>query len=75
MMKLRRWCVTIIMDNWTPTRKFFTRARAERHAARHPGCALWHWHSAQWRSGEWEELWERVDLAQDGAANQAHKTP
>ena len=45
-MKLRRWCVTV-MDNWTPTREFFTMRGALRHAARDrlfPGSVhLWRW--------------------------------
>ena len=49
MIKLRRWCVTV-MDNWTPTREFFTMRGALRHAARDrlfPGSVhLWRWELA-----------------------------
>lgn len=51
-MKLRRYCVTV-MDNWTPTREFFTYARAKRWQDEHnidvsqPGH-LWVWTPARW---------------------------
>lgn len=47
-MKLRRWRITV-MDNWTPTREFFTLRAALNHRARHfPVSYLYHWESGRW---------------------------
>jgi hypothetical protein len=47
-MKLRRYCVTV-MDNWTPTREFFTLGGALKHWLRHMTCAhIYVWDDAKW---------------------------
>jgi hypothetical protein len=60
-MKLRRYCVTV-MDNWTPTREFWTWRRALAHYAAHqPASHFW-----SWTSHGWVEL---VLRRRDGSAN------
>lgn len=46
-MKLRPYSVTV-MDNWTPTREFFTLAGAMRHYALHPSATLYRWFCGKW---------------------------
>lgn len=49
-MRLRRYSVTV-MDRWTPTRFFWTRAGAVRWFKSHlAGAHLWRW------GGFWEEI-------------------
>lgn len=58
-MKLRRYCVTV-MDNWTPTREFWTLGGALAHAAEHLGAAhlfVWHEGSKSWL--ELRRIWLR----------------
>lgn len=44
----RRWCVTV-MDNWTPTRVFWTRAGAAKFRKEHSQCAyLYQWQRDRW---------------------------
>jgi len=53
MMKLRRYCVTV-MDHWTPMREFWTFGGALAFAARHLGASHLHvWNSA---TKTWEEI-------------------
>lgn len=48
-MKLKRYCVTV-MDNWTPTRTFWTeRGAAKWWAKFQPGVA----HLHKWYNGTW----------------------
>jgi hypothetical protein len=54
-MKLRRWCVTV-MDNWTPTREFFTLSSALRWRFRHAPAHLFRWEDGEWRKVESSEL-------------------
>jgi len=47
-IRLRRYCVTV-MDNWTPTRLFWTLAGAKRFYRKHRDCAnVYHWRHGQW---------------------------
>ena len=56
-MKLRRYCVTV-MDNWTPTRLFWTKAGAvEWHAKSIAPAYLWKW------QGHWGGFWEDITPA------------
>lgn len=50
-MKLKHYCVTV-MDNWTPTREFWTYKGALAFRNEHASCA----HLHQWFSGEWVEI-------------------
>jgi hypothetical protein len=54
-MKLRRWCVTV-MDNWTPTREFFTLGAALRWRLLHAPAHLFKWEDGGWREIEGYEL-------------------
>ncbi len=50
-MKLRRYCV-IVMDNWTPTREFWTLQGALRWYDKHHGAAyLYEWMGGRWVLG------------------------
>lgn len=51
-MKLRRYCITV-MDNWTPTREFFTLHGALRFRIKHPAELTHLW---KWDDGRWVEL-------------------
>jgi hypothetical protein len=57
-MKFKRYCVTV-MDNWTPTREFWTFGAALRHAAAHLSAA--HLHVWNNRLKTWDEI-QRVWL-------------
>ena len=47
-MRLRRYCVTV-MDNWTPTREFWTLEGAKRFYREHRECAnVFKWESEAW---------------------------
>lgn len=50
-MKLKRYCVTV-MDNWTPTREFWTLAGAKRHWLKHAKSS----HLFKWQDGKWMKL-------------------
>lgn len=52
-MKLKHYCVTV-MDNWTPTRTFWTFGAALRFAAGHMTAAhLFVWNNTR---NDWDEL-------------------
>jgi len=52
-VKLKRWCVTV-MDNWTPTREFWSLGGAMAHFAEHqPASYLYHWSPAL---GGWSKV-------------------
>lgn len=46
-MKLRRYCVTV-MDNWTPTREFWTYGGAWRFCRQHQRASLYGWKNDKW---------------------------
>lgn len=50
-MKLKRYCVTV-MDNWTPTREFWTYDGAKKFRNEHLAGA----HMHQWFGGRWVEV-------------------
>ncbi len=59
-MKLRKYCVTV-MDNWTPTREFFTKAGAERHWRKHaPVSHLFIWKDGLWLRASYQGDYTRL---------------
>lgn len=50
-MKLKKYCVTV-MDNWTPTREFWTLAGAMKHWRKHAPVS----HLFVWKDGVWLTL-------------------
>lgn len=47
-MKFKRWCVTVV-DNWTPTREFWTERGALKFRSQHSPCAyLYRWTGIGW---------------------------
>lgn len=62
-MRLRRYCVTV-MDNWTPTRFFWTRNRAMRwHAKFIAGAHLYEW------QGSWGGFWSELEATSSLTSN------
>lgn len=57
-MIFRRYCVTV-MDNWTPTRCFWTRKRADEWCDEHRG------HLFVWNGREWQKIVDTLTAQQE----------